>query len=60
LAVNPTKKRVNLSAAAAASNTNPERLVMLPRHLTFAIRLVQHPMIMASKRFTMTIVNKRK
>ena len=45
---------------AAASNTNPERLVMLPRHLTFVIKPVQHPMIMASKRFTMTIVNKRK
>jgi hypothetical protein len=45
---------------AAASNTNPERLLMLPRHLTFVIKPVQHPMIMASKRFTMTIVNKRK
>lgn len=60
MAVNPTKKRVNISAVAAASNTNPERLLMQPRHLTFAIKPVQHPKIMASKRFTMTIANKRK
>ena len=60
MAVNPTKKRVNLSAVATASNTNPERLLMLPRHLTFVIKPVQNPMIMASKRFTMTLVNKRK
>ena len=45
---------------AAASNTNPERLVMLPRHLTFVIKPVQHPMTMVSKRFTMTLVIKRK
>lgn len=60
MAVNPTKKRVNISAVAAASNTNPEMLVILPRHLTFAIKPVQHPKIMASKRFTMTIAIKRK
>jgi hypothetical protein len=44
----------------ATSNTNPERLVMLPRHLIFVIKPVQNLMIMASKRFTMTLVNKRK
>ena len=42
------------------ANTNPERLLMLPRLQIFVIRLVQHQMIMASKRFALTIVNKRK
>ena len=42
------------------ANTNPERLLMLPRLQIFVIRPVQHQMIMASKRFALTIVNKRK
>lgn len=41
-------------------STNLERLLMLPRHQIFVIRPVQHQMIMASKRFALTVVNKRK
>lgn len=60
MAVNPRKKRSSLSAEVATGSTNPERLLMLPRHQIFVIRPVQHQMIMASKRFALTIVNKRK
>jgi hypothetical protein len=41
-------------------STNPERVLMLPRHQIFIIRPVQHQMIMASKRFALTVVNKKK
>lgn len=60
LAVNPRKKRSSLSAEPATGSTNPERLLMLPRHQIFVIRPVQHQMIMASKRFALTKDNKRK
>lgn len=45
---------------AANGSTNPERLLMLPRNQIFVIKPVQHQMSMASKRFALTIVNKRK
>ena len=60
MAVNPRKKRSSLSAEAATGSTNPERLLMLLRHQIFVIRPVQYQMIMASRRFALTIVNKRK
>ena len=60
LAVNPTKKRVNLSAVVAACNTSPKKEQMLPRLLIFISRPAQHPMNMASKSLTSAIVNKKK
>lgn len=60
LAVNPTKKRVNLSAVVAACNTSPKKEQMLPRLLIFIRYPAQHPMNMASKSFATARINKKK